>query len=71
MPPDMAVNESNSVRVTDSAAIRSGLVPKLKHGPIARRIVIQDATGNSSMKARKNPLLVIAKLACLSTGPRH
>jgi hypothetical protein len=34
---DIAVNESDQQRVSDSGAIRSGLVPQLKHNAIHRR----------------------------------
>jgi hypothetical protein len=34
---DIAVNESDQERVSDSGAIRSGLVPQLKHNAIHRR----------------------------------
>ena len=34
---DIAVNESDQGRVSDSGAIRSGLVPQLKHNAIHRR----------------------------------
>jgi hypothetical protein len=34
---DIAVNESDQGRVADSGAIRSGLVPQLKHKVVYRR----------------------------------
>jgi hypothetical protein len=34
---DIAVNESDQGRVSDSGAIRSGLVPQLKHKVVYRR----------------------------------
>jgi hypothetical protein len=39
--PDVAVNETGEGGVTDSGAIRSGLVPELKPRPPNRRIVKQ------------------------------
>jgi hypothetical protein len=38
---DIAVNESDQERVSDSGAIRSGLVPQLKHSAMHRRFPSQ------------------------------
>jgi hypothetical protein len=41
---DIAVNESDQGRVSDSGAIRSGLVPQLKHNVVYRRSPWPDAS---------------------------
>jgi hypothetical protein len=65
---DIAVNESDQERVSDSGAIRSGLVPQLKHNAIHRRSSLAGGPSQEGIAALAEALQPPVAVDAPSTG---